>query len=51
MFEGFIINGVKEGFGKLSYPEGPYYLGNFQNDKMHGMGVLYYDEGKPAYDG
>lgn len=33
---------MKQGFGKLSYPEGPFYVGNFVNDKMHGKGILYY---------
>ena len=51
VFEGRLVNGKKEGFGKLSYPEGPFYLGNFHNDKMHGEGGLFYEEGKPAYNG
>lgn len=42
---------MKQGFGKLTYPEGPFYLGQFVDDKMHGKGVLYYEENKPAYDG
>ena len=34
---------MKQGFGKLTYPEGPFYLGDFVDDKMHGKGVLYYE--------
>lgn len=33
-FEGTLVNGVKEGHGKLIYSDGAYYEGDFKNDKM-----------------
>ena len=42
---------MKHGKGKITYPDGAYYEGEFKNDKMHGMGSLYYTKGKPAYEG
>ena len=50
-FEGYLVDGVKEGYGKLTYSDGAYYEGNFKEDKMHGKGTLYYGPDKPAYDG
>lgn len=35
----------------MIYAEGSYYEGNFKDDKMHGEGVLYYEQDKPAYEG
>jgi len=31
-----MVNGIKEGHGKLTYSDGAYYEGNFKNDKMEG---------------
>ena len=50
-FEGEVIDGVKEGYGKLTYSDGAYYEGNFYNDQMHGKGTLFYVPGSPAYEG
>ena len=33
---------MKNGKGKLTYPDGAYYEGEFRNDRMQGMGILYY---------
>ena len=45
------MNGVKQGHGKLTYSDGAYYEGDFNDDKMHGKGTLYYGPGRPAYSG
>lgn len=50
-YEGFTLNGKKQGSGKLTYEDGAYYEGEFKDDRMNGKGTLYYCEGKPAYDG
>jgi hypothetical protein len=37
-----VQNGIKNGFGKLVYPDGVFYEGNFKNDTLSGKGSLYY---------
>jgi hypothetical protein len=37
-----MVDGVKEGHGKLIYSDGAYYEGDFKNDRMEGKGTLYY---------
>ena len=37
---GNIIDGKKEGKGKLIYPDGTYYEGNFKNDLFNGKGIF-----------
>lgn len=49
VYEGPIINEMKEGEGKLTYADGAYYEGHFSKNKMHGFGTLYYRINKPAY--
>jgi len=46
-----MINGKKNGEGKLTFEDGAYYKGCFKEDKMHGRGTLFYFENHPAYDG
>ena len=36
----------KEGKGKLSWPDGRVYEGDFVNDKKHGLGTLKFDDGR-----
>lgn len=50
-FEGMLRNNLKQGYGKLTYPDGVYYEGNFEADTLHGRGALYYGPGRPAYVG
>jgi len=45
------MNGLKEGYGKLTFEDGVYYEGSFKEDKMNGKGVLYYSMSQIAYDG
>lgn len=42
---------MKQGHGKLTFEDGAYYEGNFDRDQINGRGVLFYCEGKPAFDG
>lgn len=46
-----MINGSKEGHGKLTYSDGAYYEGDFKNDRMEGQGTLFYGPQRPAYEG
>ena len=46
-----MINGKKNGWGKLYFQDEAYYEGQFKNDEINGRGILYYYENKPAYDG
>jgi len=49
-FEGYKINGKREGFGKYMYKNGALYEGNWTDDKINGYGK--YDNGKGAiYEG
>lgn len=50
-FEGMVQHGMKNGFGRLVYPDGVYYEGNFQNDTLQGKGSLFYGPNRPAYVG
>ena len=42
---------MRNGKGKFFYKEGSHYYGEWLNNKMHGKGMLYYANGKLAYDG
>ncbi len=49
-FEGYKINGKREGFGKYNYKTGALYEGNWAGDKINGYGK--YDNGKGViYEG
>ena len=37
--------------GKFYYQDGGHYDGEWKNDKMHGWGRLYYENGQVAYEG
>jgi hypothetical protein len=50
-YEGYTLNGMKQGHGKLMFEDGAYYEGNFERDQINGRGVLYYCQEKPAYEG
>ena len=39
-YNGIIIDGKKEGKGKLIYPDGSFYEGNFKNDLFNGKGIF-----------
>lgn len=42
---------MRNGRGKFYYQEGSFYDGEWRNNNMHGMGRLYYSNGKLAYEG
>jgi hypothetical protein len=46
-----IQNGAKNGYGKLTYPDGVFYEGNFKSDTLSGKGSLFYGQNRPAYVG
>ncbi len=50
-FKGRTVNGQKEGYGMLYYQDGGmFYRGNFEANKMHGDGELFYPDGR-IYEG
>ena len=51
-YEGEIINGKREGRGKLIFKKnGEYYVGHFKNNKFNGRGIIYYKNNKIKYEG
>lgn len=42
---------MRNGRGKFSYQDGGYYEGEWKDNKMHGWGKLFYENGKIAYEG
>lgn len=47
---GTFKNGIKEGQGKLKFPDGSQYVGRFKEDMLEGYGVLTYLDGR-VYEG
>ncbi|EFC41252.1 predicted protein [Naegleria gruberi] len=45
IYEGSIVNDVKEGYGVYSYKNGDVYEGNWKQDKKHGEGIYYFANG------
>jgi hypothetical protein len=50
-YHGQLLGGKKHGWGKLLFADGAYYEGEFKQAEINGRGILYYSEGRPAYDG
>lgn len=50
-YEGYKINGAKNGFGKFYYQDGGRYEGQWVDGRMEGQGKLFYQSEKIAYDG
>lgn len=51
VYEGEVVNGQREGFGKIVFPDGGVYEGEWKNNKMNGKGTLLYANGNKAYEG
>lgn len=51
MYEGYLKNGKRNGYGKFYFNHGGEYEGNWVENKMQGQGILYYPSGKIAYEG
>ncbi len=41
-YEGSFERGLKHGFGKITYPSGNYYEGEWAFDKKQGQGTMYW---------
>ena len=50
-YEGYKVGKHRHGFGTFYYNEGGKYCGEWFKNKMQGRGVLYYPNGKLAYEG
>eukprot|EP01017_Pseudomicrothorax_dubius_P027137 TRINITY_DN3089_c0_g3_i3.p1 TRINITY_DN3089_c0_g3~~TRINITY_DN3089_c0_g3_i3.p1 ORF type:complete len:669 (-),score=108.68 TRINITY_DN3089_c0_g3_i3:27-2033(-) len=50
-FEGAMVDGIRNGFGKFYYGSGGVYEGNWKGGKMNGYGKLFYANGTLAYEG
>lgn len=51
LFEGEMVGYVKHGQGKMIYPDGRYYEGDWKDGQMTGFGILYSDKGAILYKG
>lgn len=49
-YEGYVVNGVRQGKGTYYYSNGGRYVGDWLNDKRHGKGTDYYNNGD-RYEG
>ena len=45
MYDGPWVEGAREGQGKITYPDGSTYVGDFKNNKREGKGDLHYSNG------
>ena len=45
-FEGIIVNGKFEGFGKYFYADGSVYVGEFKNNLKNGLGTFKFNDGR-----
>lgn len=50
-YEGGMVNGNKQGFGVLKYPDGKKYIGSFNKNIVDGVGVFYDKNGEVLLSG
>lgn len=50
-YEGYTVNGVREGQGTSYYANGDKFVGEFKNDRRNGQGSYYYADGSKKYEG
>ena len=50
-YEGEMVNGKKEGNGRLVFKNGNFYVGQFKNNKYNGKGIFYYRPNAIKYMG
>lgn len=51
LYQGEVVNGKKQGKGKLTSLDATLYEGQFENDKIKGEGVLLLPDGLTVYRG
>jgi len=51
IYEGDMFGYMKQGRGKLTYPDGKYYEGEWKIGRINGQGTLYNRDGSIIYDG
>ena len=51
IYEGEYVNEIKDGYGKILYNNGGFYIGNWVNYEKVGKGILYYKKDNPRYEG
>ena len=45
IIEGEFKNSMINGYGRMIFPDGSYYMGGFKNNLMHGSGIFYDENG------
>ena len=45
IYEGMFVDGLWNGYGRLIYEDGHYYIGEFRDGYYHGSGKLYMNGG------
>ena len=50
VYNGNVVNGVKEGYGELKFEDGTIYKGDFKEDKFEGKGKIIFSNGR-EYEG
>ena len=51
IYDGDIVNGKAEGYGKHIFVDGRYYIGQWKNSHRNGKGILYSKNGELIYEG
>ena len=45
VYEGVLVDGIKEGYGTYTWANGDYYLGNWSNNRFEGGGTFHHHKG------
>ena len=51
VYEGDFVNGKREGYGKIIFEDGKYFIGKYLNDKENGKGIYYNKNNTKKYEG
>ena len=51
IYDGEVVDGKREGYGTITYPDGTIYKGFWHKDKRNGKGTEYKSKGKKIYRG
>ena len=51
LYEGNYAKSMRDGKGRLNFPDGSFYIGNFTSGNIHGRGTFYSPKGKAVFSG